>query len=178
MIWLVLLLLACPPKRADQVGDARSILLEAEASRSVPVPAGPWEGRGLTMTVPAEWSGEAGLPDDPRALGVRHPSGLALEIWTWPIQGELAPRPRPGCEPLWADPGAWRLLPGIPVTLATACVIDGTGEVVEGYYAVIGDREVHIEVAYPAGRVIEGRERTEALLTTLRRAPSVDPRRP
>lgn len=174
MIWLVVLLLACPAKRADKRADAMSNVAEAIASTSsVPVGPGPWEGRGLSMVIPPDWSGEAGLPEDPLALIVRHPSGLVMEIWTWPAPDELVPQLRDGCEPLWADAGAWRLLPGLPVSLATACVVDATGEVVEGYQAIVGDREVHVVVAYPAGRVIEGRERTAGLLATLRRSQSV-----
>jgi hypothetical protein len=172
--WLLLLLLACPGKRAERAVEA----MEREPASpyepiASPVPAGPWEGRGLSVVVPPEWSGLAYGPDEPIALVVGHPSGVSVQIATWPVQPSLVPRPRPGCEPLWSDPGAWRVVPGLPVSLVAACVIDDSGQVVEGYYAVMGDQEVHVEVIYAPGRVIEGRARAEALLATLRRTQPV-----
>jgi hypothetical protein len=143
----------------------------AEAAPEAPIVTGPtsWAADGLQMEVPVGWSGHGGLPGGTLILQLQHDTGVGLEIWSFPRSGTLLPRPREGCEPVFADAGTYRSVPGLGVQLVATCVPDtADGNVVEGWYAIVGDREVHVEALLPVGQVIPGEATIAPLLESLR----------
>ena len=62
------------------------------------------------------------------------------------------------------------MVPLLEPAVSSTCVSDDPlGPVVQGWYGLLGDRELHVEVIYPAGRVLQGRQVAEPLLRGLSR---------
>ena len=129
-----------------------------------------WTDDELTMGIPAGWRGYRG-PDDAALLLSVHDAavGVSLEIWSFARSGELGPRPRDGYEVLFRDEGEYRSLPGLDAQVAaTSLPEDPAAPIIQGYYAWMGDREVHVEVLYRPGSLLAGQEAVRPLLQTLR----------
>ena len=59
-------------------------------------------------------------------------------------------------------------MPALVPAMSGSCVAEEIGApVVQGWFGIVGDREVHVEVVYPHGRVLEGRQAVEPLLKAL-----------
>jgi hypothetical protein len=133
------------------------------------VAPGPWEGRGLALVVPPGWSGTEGPSSSPLVLSLEREGGPSIEIWEFPRSSAVPnPRPREGCERLFDDTGVYVSIPGLRVEHISTCLpADPTQPVVQGWYAVDGDREVHVEVEFPPGRLVEGRREVDPILQSL-----------
>lgn len=171
--WLLLLLVGCPKRAPEDVGggtlDDRSLVREVEPMRS-PVPSpGTWRGAGLVVEVPAGWTGREGR-DSGLLLALSRPDGVAVELWSFlPTDNVQFPRSREGCEVLFSDQSAYRSIPGLPVSRTSSCVPEqATGTVVDGWYAEVDGRQLHIDVLLPSDRVIEGREAVATMLASIR----------
>jgi len=135
-----------------------------------PVDPGPWqEPRGLRMVVPEGWSGRTGPTGSSLLLSIAHTaSGVQLELWAFEISGDIGPRPRPNCEWMFVDPASHRAVPALTPAVTATCVSeDLLAPVVQGWYGRILGREIHLEVVYPPGRVVEGRQVVEPVLASL-----------
>jgi len=169
---LVLTLLGCPPKRAQ--GDDPPLVIVVPVAPADPVGEvigpGPWTDPAglLGLVIPEEWAGLAGPPAGSLVLTLSHPSGVQVQLWEFAGSGQIGPRPRPGCEWMFSDEGRHRVVPALAPAITGTCLSDDPhGPVVQGWYGRVRGREVHVEVVYPAGRVIEGRAVVEPVLSAL-----------
>lgn len=169
---MIVALLGCPRPPATFEDPAvpleRPVIVEVEPL-PVGIGPGPWHGELVSIDVPAGWSGRAGHGAG-LVVALQRPDGIALEIWAFrPEDGVEFPRAREGCELLFADRSAYRLVPGLAVTAASSCVPDEpVGVVVDGWYAEIDGRQVHIDALLPSDRVFEGREAVRPILASIR----------
>jgi hypothetical protein len=129
---------------------------------------GPWEDPAgiLSLVIPQGWTGTSGPPAGSLVLTLDHAaSGVEVQVWEFAASGQVGPRPRPGCEWMFTDEGRHRLVPALtPAITATCLGEDPQGQIVQGWYGRVRGREVHVEVLYPAGRIVEGRAVVEPLL--------------
>lgn len=171
MIWLVLLI-ACPkhgPSIEAGLPIERREVTEVDPTRvGVPSP-GTWRGGGLAVDIPAGWTAREGSGTG-LILSLQRADGVAMEIWTFdPSEGLPFPRTREGCDPLFTDSSAYRAIPGLPVSRVSTCVPDeAEGIVVDGWYAEVAGRQIHVDALLPAGRVFEGRSAIAPILGSLR----------
>lgn len=173
MTLLLALWLACAkhPARepaAEPVADA-----EAEPAPPPVLPVtGPttWSGGGVTLPVPDGWRGSTGPAGTPLLLQLTDTrTGVRFEVWAYPRRGSVGPRPREGCDIVFRDAGRYRAVPALPAAVTATCLPDAPdGPTVQGWYALVGEREIHLEVLYPSGRLISGRDAVEPLLLGLR----------
>lgn len=121
----------------------------------------------LHLRVPTGWSGWSVPAGSSLILALDHgPTGARLEVWSFNREGATpAPRPRPECEISFLDRGFHRAVPALASTSVATCEPDDPLQTsVYGWYGWVGDREVHMELLCPAGRVVEARAAAEPLL--------------
>lgn len=170
---LLLLLAACPKRRVDEAGvgasTERPVVREVEPMRSTVPSPGTWRGAGLAVDVPAGWTGREGRGSG-LVLSLGRDDGVAIEVWSFePSEHVPFPRPREGCEHLFSDQSTYRSLPGLPISATSSCVPDeAAGVVVDGWYAEVNGRELHIDLFLPSDRVIEGRDAVAPVLASIR----------
>lgn len=169
---LLLVLCGCPRKEPPPPGPPLTLPRDTDEAPDPGGAIGPgeWsEPRGLHMEIPDGWAGRNGPPGSSLLLSIRHDvSGVQVELWAFAWSGELAPRPRPGCEWTFVDSASHRAVPALtPAVTATCMPEDPLDPVVQGWFGRIRDREVHVEVLYPLGRAVEGRQLVEPLLASL-----------
>jgi len=169
---LLPLLLGCPHKAAPD--DSPPLVIVVPVS---PPPVGQSIGPGewtdpagmLGLVIPEGWTGIEGPPAGSLVLTLDHPAtGVQVQLWEFAGSGQLGPRPRPNCEWMFNDEGRHRLVPALMPAVTATCLSDEPrGPVVQGWYGRVRGREVHVEVVYPAGRVVEGRAVVEPVLGAL-----------
>ena len=167
------MLVACPKRVPEDAAGGLAvegpIVREVEPMRSsVPSP-GTWRGAGLAMDIPPGWNGREGRGSG-LLLALSRTDGVAMELWSFlPADNVPFPRPREGCDELFSDRSAYRSIPGLPITRTSSCVpVEATGTVVDGWYAEVDGRQLHIDVLLPSDRVIEGREAVASMLASIR----------
>lgn len=137
---------------------------------AVHIDPGLWhEPGGLRLFVPEGWSGVAGPSSGSLLASFTHETtGATVEIWAFARSGPPRARPRPGCTWAFEDDASHRVVPILfPAATGTCLSDDPFGPLVQGWYGLVGDREIHVEVVYPHGRVVESREVVEPLLADL-----------
>lgn len=172
----LLMLVGCPGQKPPVSTGEPPLVLENGASQDnagepgEPVGPGPWqEPGGLRMIVPEGWSGRTGPAGSSLLLSITHAAtGVQLELWAFEFSGDIGPRPRPHCEWMFVDAASHRAVPALTPAVTATCVSeDPLAPVVQGWYGRVRDREIHLEVVYPPGRVVEGRQLVEPVLASL-----------
>lgn len=170
LVLAMLLVAGCPRSGPPEPAEEPLVLDEQDTDAEAggaPVEPGPWQGSGgLRLTVPDGWSGRTGPEGSSLLLTVIHDeTGVQLEVWAFELSGPVEPRPRPACDWMFTDRASHRLVPALTPAITATCVSDELDSpVVQGWYGRVRDREVHVEVVYPPGRVVEGRMVVEPLL--------------
>ena len=182
---LLALLVGCPPQQAPVEGtpelvtstpvqgnDADAAATDRDAQDGEPVEPGFWKHDSLPIAlgIPKGWDGHTG-PHGSSLLLVLHHSetDVGVELWAFERSGTKAsPRPRPGCEMLFSDQGSHRSVPLFGhATTATCVPADVAEPTIQGWYGIVGDRELHFEVMYPPGTMVVGRQLVQPLLQSL-----------
>ena len=167
------LLLGCAPRGRIAPDLAAPTADEGGATLAAFGP-GVWEGHGIRLDIPPDFTGTPGPPDGALVLTVHHDdSDVRLELWVYArTAATVSIRPRTGCEAVFADGvGTPRTVPGLDVQQVATCIhAAGIGGVVHGWYGWLAGQEVHVEAVYPDGRAVEGRLRVQPLLSSLRAA--------
>lgn len=168
---LLPLLLGCPHKPAPSEGPPLVIVVPVAPPVGEEVLAGSWTDPAgvLGLDIPPGWTGRSGPPAGSLVLTLDHEAtGVQIQLWEFAGSGQVGPRPRPGCEWMFSDDGRHRVVPALMPSITATCLADeATAPVVQGWYGRVRGREVHVEVIYPAGRIIEGRAVAEPVLTGL-----------
>lgn len=123
----------------------------------------------FSVTAPEGWTLAPGAADGMLRLEARHvATGTAAQVWVF-REDASGPRPRQGCTWTFEADGAFGDLriPG-PVGVATCVPDDPSGDLVLDTFTVLGGIAYHVESTVPAGRLVEAREATAALLAGIR----------
>jgi hypothetical protein len=169
LIWL-LLVVGCrhrPPE--TPVTKADEAAPPPEALAEPPLPPGPWqEPGGLHLTIPEGWTGLAGGPRG-CLVRLRHSeTGVAVDLFAVPARGEAQPLGGRDCTITFSDGGLHRAVPLLSPSRTALCVSDEPGgDTIEEWYAVVGDREIHVQAVYPASHALDGRTLVEPILAAL-----------
>ena len=169
--WLLVLAAGCagrpapaPPPQTFAWTSPSAAVVTVEVGTPV---SGAWSAHGLSAFVPSGWTGETGPPGSALLLRVTEPTTESVvELWRYPLSGRPSIRPRPGCEPLFDDPGRFRAVPLLGASASHSCVLEDQ-TLVQGWYGVANGEEVHVEVLLPPGEGFRGRERVEPFLRGL-----------
>jgi hypothetical protein len=165
---------ACPKPTSTPV-DGSFVLQMEESLAEVgelgePIGPGRWQGpRGLSLVVSEGWMGETGPPGSSLLLSLRHRSTqIGFELWDFGHRDTITPRERADCTWVFQDESLYRTVPALVLTKSATCVAEEPGgPLVQAWFAVHGERELHIEVLYPRGQWINGRRVVEPLLLAL-----------
>ncbi len=166
--WLVVaLLVGCPAKRKPEAPEAPTADVDPTAARRTPVEGGRYwtEPGGLCLEVPQDWSGTAGPA--PHLLSLRHPSGVALDLYAWPR--EQAPSDeRAGWLLVFADDDCYRAVPILTPSGTATWRLDGEqGPTITAWRAELAGRWVSVEATFPFGEATAGLDVVEPLLKGL-----------
>ena len=165
-IWL-LLLLGCPGKHKQPTGvdGVERAITEVRPRGEGRTVAGPmrWTDReGLCLDVPVGWS------------GVTEGEGALLELTSIDSGVEVRLIPggpldsRPGYEATFVDHGAHRRIPALGhASTATFVSDDPKGPTLQVWWGTTESGPVRVEVRYPYGSVVAGRNESGALLERL-----------
>lgn len=138
---------------------------------SRPVGPGDWEGEGLSLFVPPGWSGVEG----PRPLLlaiVNRTTAVSLSVYAFdePLG---APRVVEGEECGFVDSQRFRSVPALGHSQTATCIGDEITRQV--WWAVRGEREIHVEATYPRGRAVRGRQDVAPMLDGLESVAPTEP---
>lgn len=157
----MLLALGCrrpaPPTASFEPGEV--VALDGQlfdAAGTAPVGPGPWSAHGLTLDVPAGWSGSAGPP--PRLLTLQ----AARARSTFTVEARAAPSEL-DADCYFDGVGDFRTVPALGVARTRSCVT--ATEVRQTWWA---DGLV-VEVSWPLGAAVLGRQEVAPLLEGLTR---------
>jgi hypothetical protein len=123
----------------------------------------------FSVAAPEGWTLEPGAADGGLRLEARHvATQTTAQVWVF-REDPSTPRPREGCTWTFQAGGAFGdLHVSGPVDVATCAPDDPDGSLVLDTFTVLGGLAYHIETQVPAGRLMEGREATAALLSGIR----------
>lgn len=158
---------APPPVEAVSPGGASG----PELARAGSVHASAYQDGSYPYSVAVEegWVSRPGAADAAlRAVFEHVPTGTRLEVWVF-HEAPTHPRPRGGCEWIYADTGAYEALrvPGAG-DVATCLPDDPAEPLVLGSYLVRDATAYHFELLVPPGRLIQGRRAADSLLSGVR----------
>lgn len=124
----------------------------------------PW-----TLRLPPDWEVVPGSHGgNPRVTLIHRESRARIEVSAWP-DGELGPRPRRGCSWSFEDVGGYRALAiAGPIKVATCSPDDARDARILGYFLLEPGTAYDIEAVLPPGRLIDGKDATDAVLGGLR----------
>jgi hypothetical protein len=128
-------------------------------------------GDGLEVPVPFGWRGGKPASSGTLIAQLEHDeTGVLLEVWGFASTG-AAPkaRPRAGGQHYFLDEaGTHRDAPALfPAIHGSWSSSDKYGSIVQGWYGLVGDLEVHIEAVYPPHEAVKGRLLVEEVLLRL-----------
>jgi len=128
-------------------------------------------GRGLEVPVPFGWRGVVPSNSETLIAQLEHAdTGVILEVWGFAATGgPPEARPRAGGQHYFLDEkGIHRDAPALfPATHGSWSTTEKYGDIVQGWYGVIGDLEVHVEAVYPRDEAVKGRLLVEDVLLRL-----------
>lgn len=160
------LLVGCPREAPGDLPEPAAIVVPPP-SLGEPIDYAVWmDPSGLQVTIPDGWTGRTGPPGSSLLATFTHTATqIVVELWSYEASGDLEPRPRPACTWDFTDTANHRLIPVLaPARTGTCFPEDPEAAVVQGWYGHVADREVHVEVAWPPGTMIEGRAALEPFL--------------
>ena len=163
-----------PPVRTTEAVEQQvNVIVEnLDPKRGRAVPPGELSHRtGLVLTIPEGWEAWEGLPGDIRLIQMRH-TASDIEINLYRIvnlnSGEVPVR-RPDCEWLFNDTGRHALVPALrPARVSTCIGENGNPMVVQVWVGEKQDADFAVEVVYPNGEAVGGRNFTDPVLSTIR----------
>lgn len=167
LLWV--LLMGCP--RSTPPEPVSTVLMpgaeQSDTPTGRPIEAGRWSNGQVGILLPSGWTGTTGPPDASLVVRATEPStATVVEVWLFPRSGPPMARPRPGCQSLLDDPGRYRAVPALSPSASHSCY-ETDGTLVQGWYGVHGDSEVHVEAIFPPGAAFRGRVAIERFLDDL-----------
>ncbi len=161
-----------PACRAKNAGPALVLGEEGGSGAAASMPSGAlvngiWQDSEFpwTLRLPPDWEvlpGRSGA--NPRVTLIHRESRARIEVSAW-ANGDLGPRPRTGCSWSFEDVGGYRALAiAGPVKVATCSPDDARDARILGYFLVEAGTAYDIEAVLPPGRLIDGKDTTDAIL--------------
>lgn len=158
----MLMLAACPARQRDLETWERETEAGGVTLRRIEGPVR-WvaDDGSLCLEVPDGWSGF--LDEGGALLALQHDSGVTASV----ARGE-SPAARTGFVKVFEDAGTYRVVPLLfPAATATwASEVPG-GPTIQEWIGLVDGEPVRIEVQYPWGEAVWGRQLAEGLLTGL-----------
>lgn len=163
MKFLAFLLLVACPKKTPTVEQPQWLEGDDEEVAEIPVPveAGEWRGDGVSVWVSPGWSAGHTMGPPETLTMLDGESGAELVIQLGPDTFEL---PR-SCAELFEDSGTYRTVP--LDELRTASCIEQDGTLLQVWTGRADFVAVRIAARYPMGSAVSGRQRVEAVLSTI-----------
>lgn len=125
------------------------------------------EAGGLCLDVAEGWVGDTGPP--PHVLSLGHTaSGVRFDVRAYPIGGPTPDERRPGFAVVFEDEASYRKVPILFPGGTRTWAADLPGGVVsQEWFGEVGTRVVYVELTYPHGQMVAGRDLAAPLLSGL-----------